>query len=57
MLQTRFATVCGMARLMQSEEINIVIRACVIVHYMIIKEECDNYELAVNYNVVEGTAL
>jgi len=31
-------------------------RACVIPHNMIVEDERDNYELAFDYNVVEGTA-
>jgi len=39
---------------MEQEEIGIVMRACVILHYMIVEDERDNYELAFGYNVVEG---
>ena len=55
-LQARFAIVRGPARLMDEKEIGIVMQACVIRHNMIVEDERDNYELAFDYDVVEGTA-
>jgi len=55
-LQARFAIVRGPARLMDEEEIGVIMRACVILHNMIVEDERDNYELAFDYDVVEGTA-
>ena len=54
-LQARFAIIRGPARLMDQREIGIVMRACVILHNMIVEDERDNYELAFDYDVVEGT--
>ena len=54
-LQVRFAIVCGPAHLMKEEEIGVIMRACVILHNMIVEDERDNYELAFDYDVVEGT--
>jgi len=31
-------------------------RACLILHNMIVEDERDNYELAFDYDVIEGTA-
>ena len=55
-LQTQFAIVRGLARLMKEEEIGVIMRACVILHNMIVEDERDNYELAFDYDVVKGTA-
>ena len=55
MLQARFAIVRGPAHLMDQIEIGIIMRACVILHNMIVEEERDNYELAFDYDVVDGT--
>ena len=56
MLQARFAIVYASARLMEHEEIGIIIRACIILHNMIVEDEHDNYELAFDYDVVESTS-
>ena len=56
MLQARFAIVRDLARLLKEEEIGVIMRACVILHNMIVEDERDNYELAYDYDVVEGTA-
>jgi len=55
-LQARFAIVRGPACLLKEEEIGVIMRACVILHNMIVEDKRDNYELAFNYDVVEGTA-
>jgi len=54
-LQARFAIVRGPARMMDQREIGIIMRACVILHNMIVEEKRDNYELAFDYDVVDGT--
>ena len=54
-LQARFAIVRGPARLMDQNEIGTIMRACVILHNMIVEDERDNYELAFDYDVVDGT--
>ena len=53
MLQAQFATVRGPANLVNKKEIDVIMRACVILHNMIVKDEQDNYKLAFDYNVVE----
>jgi len=40
---------------MDQREIGIIMRACLTLHNMIIDDERDNYELAFNSDVVEGT--
>jgi len=55
-LQARFAIIRGPAHQMDKKEISVMIRAYVIIHNMIVEDEQDNYELAFDYNVVEGTA-
>ena len=57
MLQARFAIVRGPARLIDQREIGIVMRACVILHNMIVEDKQDNYEHAFDYDVAEGAAL
>jgi len=54
-LQARFSIVHGPARLMEEKTIDIIIRACVILYNMIVEDERDNYKLAFDYSVVEGT--
>ena len=54
-LQARFAIVRGPARMLDQTEIGIIMRACVILHNMIVEDERDNYELAFDYDVVEET--
>lgn len=44
-LQTRFAIACGRAHLMNEKEIGVIMRTCVILHNMIVKNERDNYKL------------
>ena len=56
-LQARFVIHCGPARLLNEEEIGVIMRVCVILHNMIVDDKQDNYELAFDYDVVEGTAL
>jgi len=45
-LQARFVIVRVPARLIDQIEIGIIMRACVILHNMIVEDERDNYELA-----------
>jgi len=42
---------------MDQREIGIIMRASVILHNMIVEDEQDNYGLAFDYDVVEGTVL
>jgi len=55
-LQARFTIVRGPTCLMDQKQFGVVMRACVILHNMIVKDERDNYELVFKYNVVESTA-
>jgi len=55
-LQARFSIVRGPARLLEEEEIDVIMRACVILHNMIVEDEWDNSKLAFDYDVVEGNA-
>ena len=41
---------------MEEKDTGVIMKACVILHDMIVEDEQDNYELALDYNVVEGTA-
>jgi len=40
---------------MKEEEISAITRACMILYNMIVEDERDSYELAFDYDVVEGT--
>ena len=40
---------------MDQNEIGTIMRACVILHDMIVEDERDNYELAFDYDVMDGT--
>ena len=55
MLQAQFAILCGPTSLLKEEEIGIIMIACVIQHNMIIEDECNNSELAFDYDIVEET--
>jgi hypothetical protein len=55
-LQARFAIVRGPSRMMEEEDMGVVMKACVILHNMIVEDERDNYELAFDYDVAEGSA-
>jgi len=37
------------------EEIDVIMRECVILHNVIVEDGRDNYKLVFNYDVVEGT--
>ena len=54
-LRARFAIVRGLAHLKDQREIGIVMRAYVILHNMIVEDERDNYKLAFDYDIIEGT--
>ena len=51
----RIAIICGPARLMEEKDIGAIMRVCVILHKIIVENERDNYELALAYDVMEGT--
>ena len=52
-LQARFIIVRGPTRLMEEKDIGVIMRACVILPNMIVKDVRDNYELAFNYSVMK----
>jgi len=39
---------------MDEEDINIIMRVCVILHNMTVVDERDNYELAFDYKIVDN---
>jgi len=55
-LQARFAIVRSLSRMMKEEDMGVVMKACVILHNMIVEDEHDNYELTFDYDVLEGSA-
>ena len=54
-LQARFTIMRGPARPFDQTEIGIIMIACVILYNMVVEDERYNYELAFDYDVVEGT--
>ena len=56
-LQSRFAIIRGPARNMDRVELGMTMKACIILHNMIIKDERDSYDLAFEYEDVEDSIL
>jgi len=54
-LQARFAIVRGPARHLDKGELGMIMKACVILHNMIVENERDSYGRAFNYEHVKGT--
>ena len=54
-LQARFAIVRGPARYMKEKVMSLIMKACVILHNMIVEDERDSYDLAFDYEHVDGT--
>jgi len=54
-LQARFAIVYGPARHLDKGELGMIMKACVILHNMIVEDERDSYGLTFDYEHVEGT--
>ena len=52
-LQTRFAILRGPARNMDKGELGMIMKACVILHNMIVEDERDSYDLAFDYDDVD----
>ena len=52
-LQARFAIIRGPARNMDKGELGMIMKACVILHNMIVADERDSYDLAFDYYDVE----
>ena len=56
MLQARFAIVCGPARFFFPETLQNIMKACIILHNMIIEDERDENELVdFNYEQLDET--
>jgi len=56
-LQARFAIIRGPARHSEKGELGMIMKACVILHNMIVEDECDSYGLTFDNGHVEGTTL
>ena len=54
-LQSRFAIVRGPTRNMDRAELGMIIKVCIILHNMIVEDERDSYDLAFEYEDVEGS--
>jgi len=54
-LQSRFAIIRGPARNMDKAELGMIMKACIILHNMIVEDERDSYDLAFEYEDVEGS--
>ena len=55
-LQAQFAKVRGPSHMMEEEDMSVIMKACVILHNIIVEDEHDNYELAFDYDVLDGSA-
>ena len=56
-LQARFAIICGPARNMDKAELGMIMKACVILHNMLVEDERDSCDLAFDYDDVEDNTL
>ena len=54
-LQARFAIVCGPARYMKEKVMSLIMKTCVILQNMTVKNKRDSYDLAFDYEQVDGT--
>jgi len=54
-LQAHFAIVRGPAGYMKEKVMSLIMKACVILHNMIVEDERDSYDLAFDYEQVDGT--
>ena len=54
-LQARFAIIRGPARHLEKGDLDMIMKACVILYNMIIEDERDSYSLAYDYQYVDGT--
>ena len=52
-LQARFTIIRGPARNMDKGELGMIMKACVILHNMIVEDERDSYDLAFGYDDVD----
>ena len=49
-LQARFAIIRGPARNMDKAELGMVMKACIILHNMIVEDERNSYDLSFDYD-------
>jgi len=54
-LQARFAIIRGPARHLEKGELDMIMKACVILHNIIVEDKRDSYGLTYDYEHVEGT--
>ena len=54
MLQARFAIVRGPARFWKLEVLKNIMKACIILHNMIVEDERDNNEMDFSYDASDG---
>ena len=52
-LQVRFAIIRGPARNMDKAGLGMIMKACIILHNMIVEDERDSYDLSFEYDDVE----
>lgn len=52
-LQARFTIIYGPTRYIDKTDLDMIIKAFVILHNMIVEDECDLYDLAYDYDHVE----
>ena len=52
-LQARFAIIRGPARNMDKVELDMVMKACIVLHDMIVEDKRDSYDLSFEYDDVE----
>jgi len=54
-LQAHFAIIRGPAWYMKEKVMSLIMKACVILHNMIVEDKQDSYDLAFDYEQVDGT--
>ena len=56
-LQARFAIIRGPAWNMDKTKFSMIMKACVILHNMIVEDERDSYDLAYDYDDIEDNTM
>ena len=56
-LQDRFTIIRGPARFMEEDDMALMMKACIILHNMIVEDERDLYDLTLDYEHVEDSTL
>ena len=54
-LQAGFAIICGPTRYLDRNDLALIMKVCVTLHNMIIEDKCDSYDLAYDYEYMDGT--